>query len=139
MQSPGHAFSHLVGIGQCFYWSQPNSHALSDAHLNLRDLIDPPKAAAVFEQYSEENIAIFPQSASPLPMYRQYPTAIPAPSVLEKTLAHVTIYEDLARAETPEQFESIFRRLQQEWIAIGGLVRLAEIFESSLVTTVFGS
>jgi len=119
---------------------QLTRHALSDAHPNLRDLIDPPKAAVVLEQYSEENVAAFPQSASSLPMYREYPTVIPAPSILEKTLAHLTIYEDFTRAETPEQFESIFRRLQQEWIAIGGLVRiLANIFESSLLTTVCGS
>ena len=73
-------------------------------------------------------------------MYRDYPTVTPAPPILEKTLAHLTIYEDLARAEKPEQFASIFRRLQQEWIAIGGLVGvLAENSESSLLTTVFGS
>jgi hypothetical protein len=120
--------------------AQLTRHALSAAHPKLYDLIDPPKAAAVFGRCSEKNVAIFPQSASSLPMYREYSTDTPAPSILEKTLAHLTIYEDLARAETPEQFELIFRRLQQEWIAIGGLVRvLAENFESSLLTTIFGS
>ena len=73
-------------------------------------------------------------------MYRVYPAVIPAPSFLEKTLAHLTIYEDLASAEKPEQFASIFTRLQQEWIAIGGLVRvLAENLESPLLTIFFGS
>ena len=116
--------------------AQLTRHVLSAAHPNLCNLIDPPKAAAVFGRCSEKNVAIFPQSASSLPMYREYPTVTPAPSILEKTLAHLTIYEDLARAEKPEQFELIFRRLQQEWIAIGGLVRvLAETFESSLLTT----
>ena len=116
--------------------AQLTRHALSAAHPNLCNLIDPPKAAAVFGRCSEKNVAIFPQSASSLPMYREYPTVTPAHSILEKTLAHLTIYEDLARAEKPEQFELIFRRLQQEWIAIGGLVRvLAENFESSLLTT----
>ena len=117
--------------------AQLKRHALSAAHSNLTE---PPKAAAVFGKCSKENVAAFPQSATSLPMYREYPTVTPAPSILEKTLAHLTIYEDLARAEKPEQFELVFRRLQQEWIAIGGLVRvLAENFKSPLLTTVFGS
>jgi hypothetical protein len=120
--------------------AQLTRHALSAAHPNLCHLIDPPKAAAVFGRCSEKNGAIFPQSSSSLPMYREYPTVTPAPSILEKTLAHLTIYEDLARAEKPEQFASIFTRLQQEWIAIGGLVRvLAKNSQSSLLTTVFDS
>lgn len=35
----------------------------------------------------------------------------------------MTMYGELSSAETADHFEPIFRRLQQEWTFIGGLVR----------------
>jgi len=47
------------------------------------------------------------------------------PPNLSKILASMTMYGELSSAETADHFEPIFRRLQQEWTVIGGLVRFS--------------
>jgi len=60
----------------------------------------------------------------PLPLYTEKITVPPNLSKPEKILASMTMYGELSSAETPDQFEPVFRRLQHEWTFIGGLVRL---------------
>ena len=95
------------------------------------DKEDPYSAALVYRPGSGEIITITPADGEgwtaysdlPLPLYTE---KITVPSNLtkpEKILASMTMYGELSSAEEADHFEPIFRRLQQEWTFIGGLVR----------------
>ena len=57
-----------------------------------------------------------------LPRYTMKVEIPPPLTVLEKTLASVTMYSELKEANMDSHFERVFVRLQQEWTYIGGLV-----------------
>lgn len=94
------------------------------------DKEDPYSTAVVYRPGSGEIIAITDDgegwmacSDLPLPLYTEKITVPPNLSKVEKILSSMTMYGELSSAETADQFEPIFRRLQQEWTFIGGLVR----------------
>ena len=70
--------------------------------------------------YEEREEAIPPTTSLPMSHTEVMPTRL---SIPEKILARFTVYEELTVANKPEQFEAVFRRLQNEWTVICGLVR----------------
>ncbi|KDR68662.1 hypothetical protein GALMADRAFT_230988 [Galerina marginata CBS 339.88] len=61
-------------------------------------------------------------SPLPLPLYTEKLTVPRDLTRAERVLASMTMYAELAAAETEDDFEPVFRRLQHEWTFIGGLL-----------------
>jgi hypothetical protein len=95
------------------------------------DKEDPDSTALVYRPGLGEIISITPADGEgwtaysdlPLPLYTEKITVPPNLTKPEKILASMTMYGELSSAEAADHFEPIFRRLQQEWTFIGGLVR----------------
>jgi len=100
------------------------------------DKEDPSSTSLLYHPGSGEIIAITPANGEgwtaysdlPLPLYTEKITVPLNLTKPEKILASMTMYGELSSAETADHFAPIFRRLQQEWTFIGGLVCLFSFF-----------
>ena len=82
----------------------------------------PPRAVGdmyIEPGYEEREEATSPTTSLPM----SHTEVMPTLSIPEKILARFTVYEELTVANKREQFEAVFRRLQNEWTVICGLVR----------------
>jgi len=82
--------------------------------------------ALIIHPYSKDVISFSTMEAAasnlPLPLYTEKLTVPPDFSAGEKLLASCTLYGDLSVAKTDDDFDPVFRRLQQEWSQSGALV-----------------